>query len=537
MNRLSRILTVLFFAVTVPLTAGCEDDSSARSAVDPVPQSAQDHLNISVSFWGIGKAFEKKDEVLKKLEHDFNITLQPVQVNWTDYEEKFKIWAASDKFPDLFAHSVASDSPGVYADWIKQNLIRPLPDDLIPYPNVYEMAQIPDTRALRRDKKLYMLPRNAYPTNDLWMLERVIFVRKDWMENYGFLDPKSFDDFSAMMKSFAESDPDGNGTRDTVGLTAASINHLSWIFSPTFPQFAANQWVQEGDRWIPYYASKKMYSVVKQYRKLFADGALDNDFFVMKEDDATEKFAQSKAAALAYKATPDSMSRLVELWNKYNPDKNFYDSVKILHLWKSSDGYRYYYVAPTYWTESYFSAKIDDEKMDRILKLYDYLLSPEGKMLVRYGIEGKDYVRDEEDLIITRPVDETTGKPVSIQKLYPSTEIFRSLASWGLERTYRLDDINKINLGEKNIQACLEEMRWLLNHARATPFMYSIISMSTPNKDKLSLAVNPMEDLTKVAISSDDPVKMWQDVVKRYNAFGLQQAIQEVNYKLLHPDT
>ncbi|MCQ6561333.1 extracellular solute-binding protein [Paenibacillus mendelii] len=528
----------LFLTTALILTAsGCKKDNEpiAEPPIDTTSDNGK-HLDISVSFWGIGRAFEKNDEVLQKIEHDFNITLQPVQVSWADYEEKFKVWAASDKFPDLFAHSIINDSPGIYSDWIKQKLIRPLPEDLSQYPNVFEIAQIADTRALRRDKKLYMLPRNAYPTNDLWMLERVVFVRKDWMEQLGYQDPSNFNEFSAMMKAFAKKDPDRNGLHDTVGLAAGSINYLSWVFSPAFPQFAASQWVQEGSQWIPYYASKEMKKIVVQFRKLYTDGGLDTDFFLTKEDDAAEKFTQGKAGALAYKATPDSLSSMVNMWNKYNPGKDFYDSVKILHLWPADDGNRYYYVAPTYWTESYFSAKLDDDKMDRILKLYDYLLSPEGKLLMQYGIEGKDYVNFDGNIVITRPRDEKTEKPVSIQKLYPSTEILRSLAAWGLERSYRLDDLNKLRYGEKNIQASLEEMRWLLNNARATPFIYSIISLSTPNKDKLSAAINPQEDLIKVALSKGDPVKMWQEIVARYNELGLQQAIKEVNEKLLHPD-
>ncbi|MFC5653265.1 hypothetical protein ACFPYJ_29955 [Paenibacillus solisilvae] len=70
----------------------------------------------------------------------------------------------------------------------------------------------------------------------------------------------------------------------------------------------------------------------------------------------------------------------------------------------------------------------------------------------------------------------------------------------------------------------------------STRISLSIISLSTPNKDKLSAAINPQEDLTKVAFSKGDPVKMWQEIVKRYNGMGLQQAIREVNEQLLHPN-
>ncbi|WP_409346511.1 extracellular solute-binding protein [Paenibacillus sp. MBLB4367] len=533
MLRFRTIAGVIAGVSMIAAMAGCKDDNKAKTAVLPNADSMSEHLDISISFWEIGKAFEKNDAVLQKIERDFNVTLKPVQVSYSDYVQKFQVWAASDSFPDVFAHSIASDTPGIYSDWIKQQLIRPLPDDLSKYPNVYQIAQIPDVRALARDKKLYMLPRIAYPTNDLWMLERVVLIRKDWMNQLGLRDPKNFDQFSAMMQAFAEKDPDGNGENDTVGLTANSMNYLSWAFSPTFPQFAASQWVHEEERWVPYYASTKMNDVVSQFRKLYTSGGLDKDFTVMKEGDANEKFAQNKAGAFAFRATPAHLSELEHLWNRYNPGKNFFDSVKILHMWPADDGARYYYVAPTYWTETYFNAKLDDRKMDRIMRLYDYLLSPEGKKLMQYGIEGQDYKEEEEDkIVMIRPTDEKTGQSGSILKKYPSLEVFRSLAAWGQERYFELNDVNKLNLGEANIQKSLEEMRWQLNNARAVPINYPIVSLPSPLKDKLSASINPLDDLIKITISKDDPVAMWQETVKGYNNRGLQDMIVEINQSI-----
>ncbi|TYP79830.1 extracellular solute-binding protein [Paenibacillus methanolicus] len=522
---------ILLIAVFTSMSVACSEPNEVGTEVNDL-RAPSEPMPISIAYWDIKRYFDAGDAVLRKIEHDLDIDLQPVQVSRTDYAEKFKVWAATDKLPDVFAHTVVSESPGLYADWIKQNLIRPLPDDLSPYPYVYELSQIPDTRALRHDNKLHMLPRIAYPTNDLWMLDRVVFIRKDWMSELAMPDPLNFEQFQQSMRRFADEDPDRNGQRDTVGLTAAGLPYLAWVFSPAFPQFGVGQWVQEDNEWIPYYASKQMSRVVDQYDRLQRSGGLDAEFFLLKEDDATEKFAQGRAGALAYKATPDSLSKFVALWNKYNPDADFYDAVKIMRLWPAQDGNRYYYVAPTYWSESYFSAKVDEAKMDRILRLYDYLLSPVGMMLMRYGIEGQDYVMQGEEIVITRPLDEKTGKPVSIQKLYPSTNVFQSLASWGMERTYRLDVINKINYGERNIQAALEEMRWLLNHAVAVPFSYSAVSLSTPSKDKLSAAIAPLEDLTQAILSEGDPQQLWQATLAKYEAMGLRESIKEVNGEL-----
>lgn len=57
--------------------------------------------------------------------------------------------------------------------------------------------------------------------------------------------------------------------------------------------------------------------------------------------------------------------------------------------------------------------------------------------------------------------------------------------------------------------------------------------MSTPAKDKLgSFYSGAQDDLIKVILGKDDPVKMWQDAIKSYDAKGLPDAIAEVNAKV-----
>ena len=49
-------------------------------------------------------------------------------------------------------------------------------------------------------------------------------IRKDWLTKLGLSQPKSFDDLLAIMRAFTLKDPDGNGSNDTFGFTAAGGN-------------------------------------------------------------------------------------------------------------------------------------------------------------------------------------------------------------------------------------------------------------------------------------------------------------------------
>lgn len=548
MSSLKGLKTALILCLTAVLfvsvlsacagkeNAGAESPSGSQSGSTPPasePSASEDpfaeHMDISIAYWDIGKQFESKDEVLSTLEKKFNITFKPMQVGWSDYDQKYQMWAASGQLPDIFAHAIASDNPGVYADWAKQKLIRPLPDDLSAYPNVQKIAELPDVQALKREGKLYNLPRLSYSTNDRWALDRTVLVRKDWMEKLGFKDPQNFEEFSAMMKAFAENDPDGNNKQDTVGLTINVKPEL--LLSTVFPQYSNGSWVQEDGRWIPPYVSKKMDDVVSQLRKLYTDGGLDRDFAIMKVGDGREKFAQGKAGAYEEAATPGALKITSDLWSKYNPDMKLLDHVKVLHLWPDAEGNRYRFVTTTYWSESYFSPKVDDKKMDRIMRLYDYLLSPEGKALTTYGIEGKDYKKEGDMIVVTRAKDEKTGQFVDLTSLHPSLNVLKYIAVWGNDGMFEDNEVNQAVYGPEIMKTSLEEYNWMIENAKPIPTKYDIFAMSTPAKDKLS-AINSKDDLFRVILSKDDPVQMWHDIVKGYDSKGMQEAIQEVNAEL-----
>ena len=83
-------------------TASAADVSSSTSEpakADPL----KNKLEISFAFWQDGDAFpttDTKDAITTQIEEDLNITVKPVIVSWTDYQEKYKLWAASNSLPD-----------------------------------------------------------------------------------------------------------------------------------------------------------------------------------------------------------------------------------------------------------------------------------------------------------------------------------------------------------------------------------------------------------------------------------------------------
>ncbi|WP_136607748.1 extracellular solute-binding protein [Paenibacillus dokdonensis] len=538
-RRLATGAVSLLMVFTVAACGGSKTEQAADPGkIEPAnagetkteaPTESNKKLEISIGMWDADKAFVNRDsdEMLKKFESDFNVSFKPKNVSWSDYQEKFRLWAAADELPDIMANDMFNTA--TYNQWIDQGIIRPLPDDLSKYPNVKKVMDQADIQPLKVDGKFYMIPRLTFDSTEDWVMERGLIVRKDWMEKLNIPVPKTYDEYKNMLVKFVGEDPDGNGKKDTIGVTLRLPGFLDTPLLGTIPQYSNEGWLYEGGKWIPSVASTKMVDGLIQLRDMYTSGALDPDFPILKNDDGMEKFAQNKAGAIFNQISIDKLAGLKTMWSKYQHDKPFEDAVIILPIWPDQEGNTYRFVQTSFWSESYFSAKVDDEKMDRILRLYDFLLSPEGDTLVRYGFEGKDYKLDGDKVIATRPADAKTGAMKDLKDIYPFQQLIAMTARWR-EGTYLDDGVKRTMYGDKLVDITDEYYNKQMAEAKPIPTAFDIKLMSTPAKDKV-MGIKFIDDITKVVIGKEDPAKMWGTVLKGYEAKGLNEAIKEVNDK------
>lgn len=99
----------------------------------------------------------------------------------------------------------------------------------------------------REDGK-YAIPILDYAMNN----DPVLFIREDWMKKFNLEAPKTLEDLENIMDIFVNEDPDGNGEKDTYGLTIGFKNALNTSMGDTgwvFGSYGAmpNQWNETED--------------------------------------------------------------------------------------------------------------------------------------------------------------------------------------------------------------------------------------------------------------------------------------------------
>lgn len=138
--------------------------------------------------------------------------------------------------------------------------------------------------------------------------DTVLFIRQDWMEKFGFESPKTLADLETIMDAFVNKDPDGNGQKDTIGLSVSLRNKVApmqatigWVFGAYGGGSAIpNQWNLLADGTLGYGSiqpeAKDALTTLKDW---MSKGYLPKEAGLYDESKAVELFTSGKAGMIA----------------------------------------------------------------------------------------------------------------------------------------------------------------------------------------------------------------------------------------------
>ena len=319
-------------------------------------------------------------ELMKKANVKIEFELAPS----SDSSERFNlVMADSDNLPDVIVYK--PDTLFKYTE-----AFEPL-DELIKkdVPNLQKL--IDDDKEIRKfitgiDGSIYVLPMLSAEK-----VSQVYFARQDWIDKLGIKQPESTDDFYNMLKAIKTGDPNGNGKADEVPFVTRSGKSG---LMPIVEAFGIKEEFFVDNNKIAYGATDpRMKDALTYLNKLYSEGLIDQEYLTVDLKQWQAKITNETAGV-----TFDWLSR-IDQFNTTMQSINKNALFKAI-IPPAADG-----VKPGI---SYQLTKVRDngaaaiskssKNKDAIMRLFNYIYSDEGTMLVNFGIKDKHYYLDSDGI-------------------------------------------------------------------------------------------------------------------------------------------
>lgn len=323
----------------------------------------------------------------QELEARLGVTWEADMVPIDTYNERIATTLAGGDLPDLFFLLPGATRPIIY-DGLRQGAFLDLTEivesgKIKEYPN---LALYDDYlwEATRFEGKIWGVPKPVLRNND------VAFMRQDWVDVLGSDPTASRDDVHNYLVGVSTEDPDGNGNaRDTWGFAPYGGNWNNFILNQIFKVPYGWQLNDDGTL-VAAHETDEYQQALEMAMQLFADGAYHPDSATIDVAMATEmvQAGQVGMATNGFAAVFGNSGFRTTVKNLV-PDAEY--TPIILPGADGGQGVTYQGTGIFGYTALPGAIAGDEERIDTLLRVLDYLCAPFGSeesTFLRYGVEG-----------------------------------------------------------------------------------------------------------------------------------------------------
>jgi putative aldouronate transport system substrate-binding protein len=339
---------------------------------------------------GTGLPAPDKDVILQQLNKDLNMALEISMVP-SEYDQQLNVRLAGGTPPDIF--TVSKNQMFSYA---KQGMLL----DLTPY--LKKMTNLTDTNGFSETfmKKGQVSGKQyAIPYRPLIPVQTTFWVRQDWLDKLNLKAPATLDELKAVAKAFVEKDPDGNGKKDTIGITGLGFEGTLSPFFAAFGVAAPGHFMIKDNKVVYSTTLPETAKAVDYIKGMFDEGLIDPEFLTNTGLSHQEKAFKGQAGIVyahwAHLKRPDMEQKM----NSINPNQKWtqLDAMtgpggKFADMYDEGNTSGRY-VLPK-------SLEKEPEKVEKIIEYLNYVSGGKGQLLVNYGIDGVHYKMNGSQIVV-----------------------------------------------------------------------------------------------------------------------------------------
>lgn len=405
MRDISRRQAIIGLGAFTLVLAGCGEDGTAPKAADTSANRAG-----AMASYGVGQQFKATEPISFDVlynNHSFypnkndwlfwqeltkrtNVTLKPVEVPLSDYEQKRGLLVGSGQAPLI----IPKTYPGQEDTFVSSGAILPVSDylDLMPHfkDKVARWRMEPELNTRRQaDGRFYLLPGMH---ESVWV-DYTLAIRTDIMEKLGLEVPATWDDLYTVLKAMKEEYPDQYPMTDRWGDPTPGGN----LFKLVAQAYGTRGgWEYLHATWDPTAGKFAFTGAMPQYKqmieylhKLVQEKLIDPESFTQQDEQAKQKFTSGKSFVISTNAQ--------SLINDYRgPLEKTVEGAKVAKIPVPMGPVGDYKIGTRLENGIMISSKAkDNPNFVAMMQFIDWLwYSDEGQEFAKWGVEGTTYTKD-----------------------------------------------------------------------------------------------------------------------------------------------
>lgn len=364
-------------------SSGSEGQSSpspsaapAASAASSATPTAVFPLKEKASFEMFSAAHDTKPQtgnepIFAEIEKRTNVNLKLTNIPQASYNDKFKVTIASGNLPDVMDSDAASAKK-----YGMDGAFLALDDLLKKYgPNILKSIKEEgiDSTLRAADGKIYGIPYFTMPGTSASVPQ----YRQDWLDQLNLKAPTTPDEFYKALKAFKDTQAGG---KDTIPFAPQGYNNF-----PVFRSFGADARMYLNGSGVYQFGPSLpgMKDALAFLNKLYAEQLIDPEFAIISKQQWEAKVSKGNVGAIYF--NPARTDFFTDVLKKENPKAKMVGGGALKD--KNGKGE----LLPDYNLKGVLAISSKSKNAELIVKYYDFLYSPEGKLLTQYGIEGQSY--------------------------------------------------------------------------------------------------------------------------------------------------
>ena len=337
------------------------------------------------------------DQYIKELEDKFEVKFELSSYTYSQWTQQVNGAIMGGNLTDVFHANIDSyNFASTYKFWAEDGVTKALPDNLSKWPNVKKLIDnTTNISSLKIGGKLYGIPIAKNTTDFSTSYSPFTYIyRRDWAKKWNVYqedDVYTWDQFTNLLETFRV-----NFAADDKFSSCYPLADVPWGF-PSITNFYKQVphcfATDANGKYVNNYTTDAYIEGLDASKQFMLNGWYYPDQNSAIEETVRQDYCSNKFGVFYENLSYENyykIKNLLKASNSTDANFNIDDATAIMKI-KGPDGNVHLEGTDNWFSMTLFDANISDSKLEKILDIYDYLLSEEGTTLAVYGIEGFDY--------------------------------------------------------------------------------------------------------------------------------------------------